>query len=257
MSDLEKLEFRQWHDDDNNTFHNQGMIYFADCDETGCLSMEKLLKLCSDLAVQEYNSKGLDRETLLGMGFAILVSRVAFRFHKMPKENQKITFDSWEEKPDALQFYRQYEIRDTETGESLITGYSSWLLVDPVARRILPTKKFTLLPQDLTKKGHDCMEPGKIVLPENMELLEKRCVRYSDLDSNGHTTNSRYMAFIMDALPAEWRKKNFTDLRVNYSKEALLGDELGIYAAFGDGKITVVGKTESATSFEAELYWKD
>ena len=250
--------YSQWHEEDNIVFHNQTMVYFGQCKKNRLMGLDDLLRITSDVAVQEYNSKGISREKLLENNFAILVSRVAFRFHKLPHENQNITVSTWEETSDALQLYRQYEIKDTDTNESLVTGYSSWLLVDPKARRILPTKKFTLRPPVSLKKGHDCMEPGKIVLPEGAVLLDERKIRYSDLDANGHTTNSRYGAFILDCLPQEYLNKEYTDFKINFSKEAMLGQTLKIYAFFDTDskKIILQGTTEQGSSFESELYYK-
>lgn len=251
-------DFKQWRDEEN-IFHIQTMVYFGDCNRKGELGIDKLLRLTSDLAVEEFNEKGLSREHLLENGFAILVSRLSFRFHNIPKENQRITVSTWEEKTEPLQFIRQYEITDSATGEKLVTGLSTWLLVDPVARRIMPTKKFTLRPEPTLNKGHDCMNPGKILSPENPVNIEERTIRYSDLDSNGHTTNSRYAAFIMDALPEKYAEKHFTDFRINFSKEVFLGHKVTILADFNDAdkKITVTGKTEEGLSFESELYYDD
>lgn len=250
--------FKQWRDEDN-TYHVQTMVYFGDCNKKGEIGIDKLLRITSDLAVEDFNERNLSRDYLLEKGFAILVSRVSFRFHNIPKENQKITVSTWEEKSEALQFIRQYEITDSETGEKLVTGLSSWLLVDPIARRIMPTKKFNLRPEPTINKGHDCMEPGKILSPENLEYIEERTIRYSDLDSNGHTTNSRYAAFIMDALPENYADKHFTDFRINYSKEVFLGHKVQIFANYNDTdkKIIVIGKTDEGISFECELYYDD
>ena len=52
----------------------------------------------------------------------------------------------------------------------------------------------------------------------------------------------------------EFQNKNFKDFRINYSKEAMIGETVKLYAAFEENKITVVGKTDSI-SFESELYF--
>lgn len=249
-------EYKQYHDSDN-TFHSETMIYFSQCNDRKTLSFNELLKLTSDIAVEDFNERGMSRDVLTENGFAILVSRCSFRFHRMPSENEHIEIITWEEKSESLQFVRAYEILSAD-GESLVSGLSTWLLVDINARRILPIKKFTLRePVDIVK-NHDCLPCAKITLPENSVLLDERKIRYSDIDGNGHTNNSRYGAFIFDSLPEEYRQKNFCDFRINYSKEAMIGENLSISACFDDEqkKITVAGATVSGTSFEAELFYK-
>lgn len=250
-------EFKQWHEDKTFKFNSQTIIYFSQCTKDGILSLQELLKLTSDIAVEDFNQRNMSRETMLKSHFMILVSRNSFRIHKSPKENQLVTVSTWEEKSEIFQFIRAYEITDTLTGEKLISGLSTWLLVDSQTRKLLPIKNFNLREPVETKTEHDCIKPSKITFnEENLRLLGERKINFSDIDANGHTNNSRYGAFIMDALPLEYAQKTFKDIRLNYSKEAMLGETLKIYADFDDclKKITVIGKT-SENSFEAELYY--
>lgn len=247
-------EYKSWHEEDGITFHNQMNIFFSQCDKFKRLSLHELLRITSDTAVEEYRQRGLSRDVLTQNGYAILVSRISFKINRMPAENEHITITTWEEKPEALQFVRAYRIKDKD-GNSIVEGLSSWLLVNPETRRILPLKNFTLRTAPTEQKQNECAKPGKISIPENMELLAERKILFSDMDGNGHTNNSRYGAFAMDALSEEFQAKNLTAFRLNYSKEARPGETLKIYGSFNKetNTYTVVGKTESDTSFEAVL----
>ncbi len=248
--------FRLWHEDDGITFHAETTVYFSQCGRNKQLSLHELLKLTSDIAVEDYRERGLSREFLLEHGLAILVSRCAFRLHRMPQENERITISTWEEPPEALQLRRAYEITAAD-GSPLVSGMSTWLLVNPDARRIIPTKQFTLRTPPTSAQEHDCLAPGKIIVPDSCSKLAARSIGWSDLDGNGHTNNARYGAFIEDALPEAYREKHFTDFRINYSKEAVLGQELSVWGHFDDDakKILLKGSTESGSSFEGELLY--
>ena len=252
-------EFRQYHDGtaDALRFHSESQIYFCQCDARHNLSFFELLRILSDAAVEDYNQRGMSWQLLQEHGYAILVSRQAFRFHRLPQANQKITIHTWEEKNQPLQFVRAYEITDSETGEKLVSGISNWLLVDIKVRRILRIKEFTLRPESVISEQHDCLETGKIVVPENAALLTERPVWYSDIDGNGHVNNARYGAFVIDCLPPEYQKKDFSDFRINYSKEAVAGQMIQMYGTIDEEskKIVIAGKQKENTCFEAELYW--
>lgn len=254
MEDFMK-EYKQYHDSDNK-FHFDTMVYFCEANDSKRLSLYDLLKITSDGAVEDYNQRGLSRDVLLENHYAILVSRLAFRFHRMPKENEAVTLLTWEEKSEPLQLVRAYEIASLD-GEKLVSGLSSWVLVNPETRRIIPTKTFTMRETPTAQTEHDCLKYGKIQHPENMVLWDERIIKYSDIDGNGHTNNARYGAFVADALPAEFRHTLFKDFRLNYAKEAVLGQKLEVLGAVNNDekKLTVVGKTEEGVSFEAELYW--
>lgn len=250
-------EFKQWRDDDKITFHSEHKVQFSQANSKKQLSFYELLKVTSDMAVEDYAQQGMDRDTLTEHGYACLVSRVAFRFHRMLKENERYVFTTYEEKAEPLQLVRAYEFT-TPDGTPLITGLSSWLLVDPAAHRIIPTKKFDMRAPVESQKEHDCLKYGKIAIPEALDLLYERTIMYSDIDGNGHVNNARYGAYVADAIPESLRDKTFTDFRLNYAKEAKLGEKLSVYGHIDEEnkKFTIVGKTSDGTSFESELYWK-
>lgn len=257
---MKDIIYRQWHEEETYKFNVETMVSFSQCDKNKKLSLHELLKITSDIAVEDFNQRNMSRDTLAEKGFAILVSRISFNIHKMPLENQAITVSTWEEKSETFQFIRAYEIKDTNTNEKLVTGLSSWLLVDLNNRRLLPIKKFDLRKPIELVTEHDCLKLEKIVLPENMDFIEERKIRYSDLDANGHTNNARYGAFAYDPLPDEIKAKTLKGLRLNYSQEALYNQNLQIKADFSDDKkVTVAGfldaEDKKVCSFECELYF--
>lgn len=250
------MEYKEWRDE-CGVFHSQRRIYFAAASANKVLSVHELLKMSADIAVEDYREQGMSREFLEEHGLAILVSRNSFRIHKMPEENQVIEVATWEEKPEALQLVRCYKIMDLQGGV-LISAKSTWLVMDLKNRRIMPVKNFTLRPTPTRQTEMDCLKPAKIAIDESgFELLDSRKIKFSDVDANGHTTNSRYAAFVEDALPAEFQRRRIRDLRLNYSKEVMLGDEIFIYGKIDseNSRLTFVGKTKDFVSFEAELFY--
>ena len=247
---------KQWYDDDGITFHSEHKVQFSQSNSNKRMSLYDLLRVSSDMAVEDYAQRGMDRDTLTQHGYAILVSRTAFRFHRMPKENENYVFTTYEEKAEPLQLVRAYEFTTPE-GQPLITGISSWLLVDPVLHRIIPTKKFDMRKPVESQKEHDCLKYGKIQIPEDLEKWDERIIKYSDIDGNNHVNNARYGAFVADSIPADLRDATFTDFRLNYAKEAKLGQKVEIFGKNNkaEKKLTIIGKTEEGVSFESELIY--
>ena len=242
--------------DDKGTFYSEMKLHFCQCNMLSNLNFSELLRLTTDTAIEDYYERGISFTFLAERNYAILLSRIAFRFHKMPKANDVVTIATWEEKPEALQLMRAYEVTDRD-GTPLVSGSSSWFVVDYASHRIIRTKDFTLRPEPVRKEEHDCMTPGKIAIPENLVECASRPICWSDIDANSHMNNSRYGAFAIDCLPEEYQRKTFTDFRINCSHEAKKGDTITMFAAFDDDakKIIVVGKQKNATCFESELYY--
>ncbi|MCR4790762.1 MAG: acyl-[acyl-carrier-protein] thioesterase [Treponemataceae bacterium] len=254
-------ELKYWHDEnDGFTFYCQNKVGFNKCDRKGTLQLSELFGLTSDVAVADYQIRGLDYKFLAEHGVALLISRVSYRIIKLPVENQIITIKTWEEKPKGLQLSRHYCIYDQD-GNEMVNSDTTWLYVDVNSRRILPAVKFDMRPQPVKVTELKSLEAGKIRIPENISLAEKRVMRYSDGDPNGHINNSRYAAFALDSLAPEIQAMDLCDIRLNYAKEAHIGDTLDIFNCTektedGRTRCVIVGKNNTETSFECEMFFK-
>lgn len=247
--------FNYWYSEDDS-YNKESRIDFCKSDKNHTVKLSELLALTSDTAIDDYFQRGFSWDFLAKQGFAILLSRLSFRFFRMPKCDEYITIHTWEEAPQGLQLFRAYDVLD-KNGETLISGISSWLVVNPETRRILKPSQFTLRELPKITKERKCLDCGKITIPENLELLEERKVRFSDLDGNGHVNNSRYGDYVIDSIPEEYQNKCFTDFRLNYAHEAVLGENLSIYGAVNDQekRIVIVAKQKDSVCFESELYF--
>ena len=258
MDDMKnEIMLKQWHDDDLVKFHKDFKLTFGQCDINNKLFLSELLLLTSDTAVEDYAQKGLSWKFLVDHGVTILTSRIAFHIEKMPVADQRITLTTWEEKSVGLQLSRKYEITDSESGEMLIKGWSLWTVVDFEKRKIIPPKMFTLRPEPTISTEYEDVKPGKIVIPESVNEIGTHKIVFSDMDANGHTNNSKYINFVLDSLPAEYQNKTYKDFKINYSKEAVLNDMVSVQAEYfpSENKIVVVGKNQSESCFECELFY--
>ena len=249
------VSFRQYHDE-KMVFHKEMKLSFSQCDMFQRLKLSELLAITSDAAVEDFNQRGLSWKFLDEHDTAILLSRLAFRIHKMPQTNDTIAVHTWEEAPQGLQLFRKYEIT-ADNGAKLVSGVSSWLVVNPSTRRIIKPALFTLREAPTFSTPLDSLDCGKIQQEEGAVLLEERKVRTSDLDGNSHVNNSRYGDYITDCLPEELQAKQLKDLCINYSKEATPGQTLQLFGAENkeQNTFTLVGKQEQNICFESKLYF--
>ena len=250
------LELKQWHDE-KNFFYREFKLYFSQCNINQVIKLAEFLAITSDSAVEDYHQRGITFDFLKEKNVAILTSRIAYRFHKMPKCNQIITLRCWEEAPKGLQLTRCYELTD-ESGEVLVNGFTTWLLVNLENRRIMKPSSFTYREEPTFTTPLKSLDCGKIQIPENLDLLGSRKICFSDLDANGHMNNSRYGEYIIDILPPEFQNKQITDLRLNYAHEAMFGDTLELFGNLnaGENRIVVIGKQGQNVCFESELFFK-
>lgn len=247
------MNFKQWHED--TIFFREMKPYFGQCDKHQRLNLSELLLATSDSAVEDFHQRGMTYSVLRENNFAILVSRVSLRIHQYPRANQPFTVRTWEEAPARLQLTRRYELYDQDN-KPLVSGSSTWVLVNIQNRRIMRPSDFTLR-QEPTFTTEFCGLPcGKIAAGTNMKVVDQRTIHFSDIDANGHMSNARYGAYIMDCLPVEFQQKDIKDFRINYAHEAKEGDKLQLLADFSNPELVhVAGTTSEGTCFESELYF--
>ncbi len=247
--------FREW---------NEGSVYCSDkritlshCDYYGRLKFSELLVLLSDCATEDYNRRGLPYRVLEAAGVVFLVSKMSIKFFEDIKGDSVITLKTWEASIEGVKFNRFFDICN-EDGRVIAQARTVWLAVNPNTRKIIRPSAYPF-PEYIraNEKEVECMECGKIKLPEEQRELGERRAVFSDIDVNGHVNNTRYIAFAEDCLPDDFMSQHVSDIRINFVNEARLGDVLHFTGGIDreTKKIVVVGKKDDGiTSFECEFY---
>ena len=247
--------FREWND--GPLFCYNRRLTLSQCDRYGRLKHSELLVLLSDAATEDYNRRGLPYGVLAESGVVFLASKIAIRFFADIKGDSIITIKTWESSISGARFNRFYEI-DDEDGNALAQAKAVWLAVNPNTRKILRPSAYPY-PEliNLCDKEVDCMECGKVKLPENPIDLGSRKTLFNDIDVNGHVNNTRYIAFAEDCLPSKFETQYISDIRINFVNEAKLGDTMHFIGGYveEERRVAVIGKNdEGVTSFECEFY---
>lgn len=249
--------------EDGISYTGEAKLLFGQCGSNKCLHLTELMEYCADYVIELYAQKGASRQVLNEKGYIQMVSRSSIHINRLPAENETISITVREEKPEGFQFMRYYEFKTTD-GELLIQGKSLWVTVNPETRAVVSPANFEYLIKSEVQTPFE-KKPGKIKMPEDLQLLDKQKILLSHLDPNGHLTNAKYINFAIDYLPDEYQQKEISDFRLNFCKEMKKGEIMYIYGAFDDEnkKITIVGKRncddnpeKQESSFECELFYK-
>lgn len=253
---MNELNLKQWHEEDLS-FHKHFKIPFSMCTPDRKLSWSEILRFTTDNAGEDFTQRGMSWPFLQEKGIVLIVSRISFHAEKMPEADQIVTLNTWESAAQGPLCTRNFELVDEKTNELLIKGQTLWTILDINNRKLIPARAYPYRPAPTLVTNFEWHKPGKISIPENIETIGFHKIAYSELDANGHTNNSKYINFAIDNLPAEFQTKMIKDLRLNYSKEAYLGEELEIKACFNaeENKYTVQGLVNGISSFECELYY--
>ena len=236
-----------------NGYFRQEELIFADCDRYQRARISGLLNKAAAYAGYDYDARGLTHEVLFEMGEVFLLSRLALRIHRIPMAGEVLDITTMENGAKGAHMQRVYEMAD-RSGAVCVSIKSDWILVNPATRKIMRHSAFTAKPLMTCDRVIDCPDTKKIVLPhEGLTELGQRTVRWSDLDGNGHLYSANYGDIIWDYLPPALQERVPREFYINYSHEALLGEELRLMGYQNpDSSYLVEALTPRGTCFAAQ-----
>ncbi|MBC7892471.1 MAG: acyl-ACP thioesterase, partial [Sphingobacteriaceae bacterium] len=192
------------------------------------LSVPALAGLLQEVAWEHSVSRGVDLPELLKYGLSWVLSRMRIEVETLPVYRQTVRLDTWVSAIDRYFYYREFRLTDAVSGQLLLRASSVWGVLDVARRRVVPVPDFILRQ---TPIHHDTppVPPsgGKLRSFGEAAFSASIAVTWPLLDANQHVNNTQYIAWLVQALPAEWLQHHtLTQLDVQFRAEATLGDHL-------------------------------
>ncbi len=210
-------------------------VRYSEVDEKRNLTLYSLVNYFQDCSTfhSEEIGRGIKTEeenkrTWILAAWQICVNRY-------PMLGEEIQVHTWTSRIRGFQGERNYRM-DTASGEVLAYANSLWVYID------ITTGKMVRIPKEETEV-YICEEPlpmkresRKILLLEEMEQQESFEVKKYHLDSNHHMNNAQYIRlareYVAEDIPSG-------QIRVEYKKQAMLGDMIVPWVAHKEKKIQV------------------
>ena len=184
------------------------------------------LQIAAALAAEE---GGFGREALVERyGAFWMLARSWFRLERPLRWEDEITIRTWHRGGRGALMYRDYDIfcGDELVGESV----SAWVLAHTDTHKLMRLGDIAELAG--TGGGELCktMTLAKLRHPARLEEVERRRMRYSDTDINGHVNNTRYADFACDAVEEECMAEGtfLSEMQIGYLAECRPGQTLSI-----------------------------
>ena len=241
-------------------YEHQFCIDSRDVDGRGYCKASALLGHLQEAATQAAELGGCPRQVLLERynGFWML-TRVWFQLDRPLRWEEEVTVRTWHRGNRRATMYRDYDIY--VNGERVGQGISAWVLADRTTRKLIRLNHIREL--DGTDGGELVKERtlSKLHPPADLAEVERRPMRYSDTDINGHVNNTRYADFACDALEQDRLDGDIfvSEMQIGYLMECRPGEVLSIQAATGENWNFVCGlDKEGKTRFESTvIFGKD
>ena len=213
---------------------------------------------------------GFGIRALHPMGLTWILTRLSVEMYELPTHCERVRFETWIESNSHMLSTRNFRIytsphpspKERETSPLCGDGREVWTLIGQCKTvwAILDIQKREIVNIFDDPMFENCVD-GEVIdmprvrmttIPEPTGSMPHKIV-YSDIDYNGHCNSCRYLQAMTDAyLPDYYGKKIRLD--INYSKEAMLGEEMQIFYLVTDDGVQYQMKNKAGeTSCSAKL----
>ena len=182
-----------------------------------------MLDLMQEAANVNASTLGFGYDEIINSNTAWVLSRTHVKFIDTPKWRQEVNLKTWHKGVSKLFHLRDFILSDKE-GNPMVLATTSWLIIDMNTRRLVRNSDLVL-----SDTAMDAIEApaDKVVIPVDIEpeLVRKHPVTWSEIDTNGHVNNVKYVVWAIDAVKTEdVQERPLTELIINYDAEVMPGD---------------------------------
>ena len=170
----------------------------------------------------------------------------------IPKFSNEIFLLTWPKESSRLDLPREYEIRN-ENKELIIKGISSWVVTDPVSRRVQRPSQINFPGEFYNETNYPERTKRKVGLRHSdFDSSYEYKVLYSDLDHNGHMNNAKYLEMIYNMQYYDGNPE-YKHVEIEFIHEAKLGEVVTIKHYKEDNNDCYVGFIGDVVSFEVKM----
>ena len=229
-------------------------IKSSDVDQFLELTVPAYFLMMQIIATSHAEELNIGKAKTLDKGMAWVITRIETEIIKIPTYTQKVILETYPGDDLKVLFPRYFRMTD-EKGNTLIKSSSIWAVID-MNKRTPVAKPFNSVPEPEHYDGELAM-PKRILIPDNLEFIEERKVRYSDIDLNGHLNNTKYMDYILDIHSSGFYKKHrIKHVTINYLHEVKDDSTIKMYSNVANPEI-IVGKVDDSIVFVCEFVYED
>lgn len=216
-------------------FKFESKIRYSELDEYGCLAVPKIIDYFQDCSNMQSDALGVGREYLEKKHLAWVLSFWQITITRRPKQGETVRVGTFPYEFKGFMGLRNFQIED-EAGTRIVSANSVWTLLDMESAR--PVRVDDEITRHYTMEEKLPMEYAsrKVQIPNQGETLAPFKVKREYIDTNHHMNNARYITAAMNYVPSHLLVK---EIRIEYKKQAFLGDEIYPFVASIEGGLAI------------------
>lgn len=240
----------------SKTFSKDYTITCYEADANQFMRPTAILDLMQEAANVNASTLGFGYDEMMNSNTAWVLSRIHVKFNNTPKWRDEVNLKTWHKGVSKLFYLRDFILSDKE-GNPMVLATTSWLIIDMNTRRLVRNSDLALSDTAM----HAIETPAdKVVVPVDIEpeLVRKHPVTWSEIDTNGHVNNVKYVVWAIDAVKQEdIKERPLKELLINYDAEVMPGDVVKISRVRQETEEGIVyyitGKVSDKQNFSVKL----
>lgn len=211
----------------------------GDFDRRAELQPSSVLDLFQDIAgISAEQTPGMTEKDMHERGIFWAVTRIKYEVVKMPALHQRVIAKTWPLAPTAMGFQREYLLSDL-AGNVLVKGSSLWIMMDWGNRQFVSAKDIYDGPMDFSDEKNFAKVKRLKDFETQDEPVRMRPA-YTDIDVNGHTNNTKYANFALNAWVPD-ASDHIKTFQIDYRKEVRFGQDIDVFVKRENGTVLVKG----------------
>ncbi len=197
-------------------------VRYSDVNSNKLIGMSQIAKYFQDCTLCHSENIGMGFDFLDKTHKAWFLTGWQIVVDRFPTFNEKIQVRTWPYDFKGVYGYRNFDILDEE-GKRIAWANSIWLYLNIDTMGPLKATKEDLEAYKLEDRLDMDYQPRKIKLDGESYTEKAFAIKKSDIDSNNHVNNSKYISFAEEYLPDDMDIKQ---VRVDYKRAATYGETL-------------------------------
>ena len=240
---------------DKTAFEWEFHITSFDVDTFNRLKLSSLMKYQQEIGGMHLFEFGTTSSKMAKeQNLAFIFTKMSIAIQHLPKAQDKVVMRTWCSGLKGVRFTRNYLLFD-ENRNLLTAAKVEVTTLDLLTRKIVRPSEINgfsdFLYNDELENPADA--PIKLTVPEGIESVYTRPVRFSDIDYNGHVNNTVYADMSLDCLSREALKASPKGFSINFVSEVLPDETVMVSAVETADGYTFVGTANDRQSFIAKL----
>lgn len=212
----------------SDIFSKQYEVHYYDCDYRLKCNLPSLVNFFCDIGNAHSESVGDTIPKLIENNMVWVFYKYDIKVKRYPNYREKVKVETFAMSFNKFYAHRGYRVI-AEDGEVIAEAVSLFFLINIKRRRPMriPDREIELYgAEGLVGKEIDM---DKIPEVEREDVITEFNIRYSDIDSNGHVNNVKYMEWAIESVPQDIVKDHeLKRIRVDFDKETTYGNKVTI-----------------------------